>query len=201
MADKTKAGQPQKRMPLLALTLLSSLCVTEALILLESSWANALPLHLCSLSALAALGVALGARGMALDFLWYLGMPGALLALLFPAPAMSRWQTLLNASYVATHALILLIPLRAMLRGDWPRRGRAADMMILLQAVALLSFFVNRALGTDFLFLMAPPAGTPLIGVFRRGYWIYLLALQAMMLLLCLLMQEIRARLRWHERD
>ena len=190
-----------KRMPLLALTLLSSLCVTEALIFLEGPWADALPLHRCSLSALAALGVALGARGMALDFLWYLGMPGALLALLFPAPAASRWQALLNTSYVATHALILVIPLRAMLRGDWPRRGRAAQMMILLQGVALLAFFVNRALGTDFLFLMAPPAGTPLIGVFRRGYLFYLIALQALMLTLCLLMQGLRAGIGWRERD
>ena len=201
MAKRARERAKSRRMPLLALILLSSLCVTEALIFLEGSWADALPLHLCSLSALAALGVAFGARGMALDFLWYLGMPGALLALLFPAPAMSRWQTLLNTSYVATHALILLIPLRAMLRGDWPRRGRAAEMMILLQAVALADFFVNRALGTDFLFLMAPPAGSPLIPVFRRGYLTYLLALQAVMLLLCLCMQGIRARVRWPERD
>ena len=191
----------RKRMPMLALVLLMSLCVTEALIFAEGSWADALPLHLCSLSALAALGVALGARGMALDFLWYLGMPGALLALLFPAPAASRWQTLLNTSYVATHALILVIPLCAMFRGDWPRRGRAAQMMILLQGVALCAFFVNRALGTDFLFLMAPPAGTPLVAVFRRGYLAYLLALQALMLLLCLLMQGLRASGRWRERD
>ena len=201
MAAKAHARSKSGRMPLLALVLLTSLCVTEALIFLEGSWADALPLHLCSISALAALGVALGARGMALDFLWYLGMPGALLALLFPAPAMSHWQTLLNTSYVATHALILLIPLRAIRRGDWPRRGRAAEMMILLQAVALVAFFVNRALGTDFLFLMAPPAGTPLIPVFRRGYLMYLLVLQAIMLLLCLCMQTVRACAGWRERD
>lgn len=188
-------------MALPGIALLLSLCVTEALIFLEGPWADALPLHLCGISALAALAVAWGARGTALDFLWYLGMPGALLALLFPAPALSRWQTLLNASYVATHALILVIPLLAMRRGDWPRRGRAAEMMILLQGVALLAFFVNRALGTDFLFLMAPPAGTPLIGVFRAGYAQYLIALQALMLLLCLFMQGLRARVGRRECD
>lgn len=194
-------GRHGERMPLLALALLTSLCVTEALILLEGPWADALPLHLCSLSALAALTVALGAWGLALDFLWYLGMPGALLALLFPAPAASRWQTLLNTSYVVTHALILAIPLRAMRCGARPRRGRAADMMILLQAVALCAFFVNRALGTDFLFLMAPPAGTPLIAAFRRGRLAYLFSLQAIMLLLCLFMQGLRARIGRRIRD
>lgn len=180
---------------MLGLVLLASLCVTMGLLVLEGRWREAIPLHLCSLSALSALALARRPRAALLDFLWYLGMPGALLALLFPAPAVSRWQALLNLSYFTTHALILLIPLCAMTMGERPRAGRTPAMMAALQGIALAAFWVNQRLGTDFLFLMAPPAGTPLEAVFHRGYGIYLLFLEGMMLALCMLMDALCARM------
>lgn len=186
----------QRGMRALGAVLALSMAVTVALVALEGRASEALPLHLCSLSAVAALCLALGARGLALDFLWYLGIPGALLALAFPAPALSRWQTLLNLSYVITHALIVLIPCAAMARGDFPRTGRAAQMMILLQGFALLAFAVNRRLNTDFMFLMAPPAGTPLERVFGWGYLPYLLSLEGIMLATALLMGALLGGLR-----
>ncbi len=178
----------KKRIRALGALLALSLGVTVALIVLEGRACEALPLHLCSLSALAALWLSFSPRALPMDFLWYLGIPGALLALVFPAPALSRWQALLNASYFTTHALIVLIPCAVMTRGTYPRRGRAAQMLILLQGLALIAFAVNRQLGTDFMFLMAPPAGTPLTRVFARGYFPYLLALEGIMLATALLM-------------
>lgn len=59
----------------------ASLGVTLALLLLEGRWQEAIPLHLCSLSALAAIWLAFSPRQPLLNFLWYLGMPGAALAL------------------------------------------------------------------------------------------------------------------------
>lgn len=171
-----------------------SLGVTVGLLIVQGRWREAIPLHLCSLSALAALRLAMGRQPAQLDFLWYLGMPGALLALLFPAPAVSRWQALLDASYYATHTLILIVPAVCMALGERPRAGRAPAMMIALQGIALAAFAVNLALGTDFLFLMAPPAGTPLEGVFAAGYGVYLMFLQGMMLALCAAMDALCAR-------
>ena len=182
-------------MALCGLLMLASTLVTEVILALQGRFAEAIPMHLCSIASIAAMLVSIGARGMALDFLWYLGMPGATLALLFPAPAISRWQALFNVSYVATHALILIIPALAMLGGDWPRRGRALRMMLLLQVIAMTAGIFNHALGTDFLFLSAPPAGTPLVGVYRRGYAAYLLTLEGLMFALLLLMQAIRTRI------
>lgn len=60
--------------------------------------------------------------------------------------------------------------------------------LIFLQALALTAFFVNRALGTDFLFLSAPPIGTPLVWIGSAGYGVYIACLQGMMTLLCLAM-------------
>ena len=175
--------------------LLTSLCITLGLLIVQGRWREAIPLHLCSLSALAALALSRGPRAPLLDFLWYLGMPGALLALLFPAPAISRWQTLLNLSYFVTHALILLLPACAIRMGEHPRTGRTPAMMAALQGIALAAFAANHLLGTDFLFLSAPPAGTPLEAVFTLGRGIYLLSLELLMLALCCLMDALCARL------
>ena len=169
----------------------ASLGVTLALLLLEGRWQEAIPLHLCSLSALSAIWLAFFPRQALLDFLWYLGMPGAALALLFPAPAVSGLQALLDASYVVTHALILVIPSLGMARGMRPQRGRSLAMMGTLLVIAAVAGAVNRMLGTDFLFLAAPPAGTPLEAVFDAGYAIYLAFLFSMMLALCLTMDAL----------
>ena len=168
--------------------LVLSLAVTMGLMAAQGRAQEAIPLHLCGLSALAAVAVAFGARGMLLDFLWYIGLPGALLALIFPAPAISRWQLLLNLSYGLTHALIVLIPLAAMLRGGRPRRDGAPMTLIALQLAALAAFAVNRVLETDFMFLCAPPAGTPLETVYAWGYLPYLGSLEGLMLVCCLIM-------------
>lgn len=175
----------------LGVALACSMTVTVGLIALDGRWQEALPLHLCSISALLALAAAFGARGTALDFLWYLGMPGALLALVFPAPALSRFQALLNASYVTTHALILVIPIVVMMLGTWPRAGRSPVMFMILQGIALVAYGANRMLKTDFLFLMAPPAGTPLVWVFSWGYPAYLMVLEVLMLFTCMAMDAL----------
>ena len=171
----------------MGLLLAASMAVTEGLLVWQGRWTQAIPLHLCSLSAMAAFAAAMGlGKDGVIEFLWYLGAPGALLALVFPAPAASRCQVLFTASSVLTHALIVLIALALLRVGRRPRPGRAARMMMKLQGIALVSFIVNGALGTNFLFLAAPPAGTPLEIVYAWGAPAYILTLEGMMLLLCL---------------
>ena len=164
----------------MGMALTVSMGVTVVLLLLQGRWREALPLHLCSLCALAAACLALRLSQLLLDGLWYLGMPGALLALVFPAPAVSFFQPLFNLSYAVTHLLILLIPALRMVLGMRPRTRRALPMFLLLQGAAAAAYLANRMLGTDFLFLAAPPAGTPLEGLFAFGYPLYLLALEAL---------------------
>jgi len=175
-----------------------SMAVTEGLLVWQGRWQEAIPLHLCSLSAIAAAALALHPGHELLDFLWYLGMPGAALALAFPAPASSVCQALLDASYYTTHALILVIPTWRMAAGMRPRKGKTPVMMLTLLGIAVMAQAVNRRLGTDFLFLMAPPAGTPLEWIFARGYPVYLAALFILMLLCCMGMDALAGRIgRW----
>lgn len=169
--------------------LLLSMAVTEGLLLIQGRWREAIPLHLCSLSAIGAAVLTQFESQLLLDFLWYLGMPGAALALVFPAPASSVCQGLLNASYITTHAMILVIPCCRMALGMRPRKGKTAWMMSVLLGIAPPVLIVNRLLGTDFLFLSAPPIGTPLEAVFHLGYPLYLAALFVLMLLCCIGME------------
>lgn len=182
-------------LPILFVMIAFSMAVTESLLVVQGRWREAIPLHLCSLSAIAAAVLALWPGQVLLDFLWYLGMPGAALALLFPAPASSICQALLDASYYVTHTLILVIPLFRMALGMRPRAGGTAQMMLVLLAIGIAAYEANRMLGTDFLFLMAPPAGTPLEAVFALGYPLYLLSLFALMLLCCMGMDGLAGRI------
>ena len=158
-----------------------SMCVTALILVIHGRGWEVLPMHLCSLSALCALALALHPRGWMLDFLWYLGMPGAALALLFPAPAAGSLQFLINLSYAATHLLILLIPALMMLLGMRPQAARSGCALLILQGIALAAHGMNSVLDTNFLFLSAPPAGTPLEWFFQMGMPVYLMVLEALM--------------------
>lgn len=171
--------------------LVGSMAVTEGLLLIQGRWQEAIPLHLCSVSAIAAAGLACASKQFLLDFLWYLGMPGALLALLFPAPASSICQPLLNSSYLMTHALILAIPLFKMAYGMRPQPGKTPQMMLSLIVLSGIAAGVNGILKTDFLFLSSPPAGTPLEVIFQFGYPLYIFVLFALMLLCCMGMDTL----------
>ena len=101
--------------------ILCSMACTTVMLAVQGRIREAIPLHLCSVSALAAAVLAFMPVQPIVDYLWLLGMPGAILALVFPAPAVSRWQTLFTACYMLTHALIVLIGLSAMAMGECPR--------------------------------------------------------------------------------
>lgn len=174
----------------LAFALAGSMMTTLFLLIVQGRWREAIPLHLCSMAALAAVILALRPRVYLLDFLWYLGMPGAALALLFPAPAVSRFQALMTCSYVVTHALILLIPAYLMVLGMRPGAYASGRMLLVLNAAALCAAAVNGVLGTDFLFLSAPAAGTPLEAVYALGTPVYLCFLEVLMASLCLMMER-----------
>ena len=171
--------------------LVGSMAVTEGLLVIQGRWQEAIPLHLCSVSAIAAAGLACASKQFLLDFLWYLGMPGALLALLFPAPASSICQPLLNSSYLMTHALILAIPLFKMAYGMRPQPGKTPQMMLSLIVLSGIAAGVNGILKTDFLFLSSPPAGTPLEVIFQFGYPLYIFVLFTLMLLCCMGMDTL----------
>lgn len=121
-----------------------------------------LPLHLCSINIFL---IALHAwrRPKLLDtFLYFVCLPAACAALLFPT-----WASLPPLNFMVFHSftvhfLLALYPLALTLRGDMDPQPRAFPRCFaLLAAMAVPIWFFNRAFGTNFMFLMRAGEGNP----------------------------------------
>ena len=149
-----------------------------------------LPLHLCSINIFL---IALHAwrRPKLLDtFLYFVCLPAACAALLFPT-----WAPLPPLNFMVFHSftvhfLLALYPLALTLRGDMDPQPRAFPRCFaLLAAMAVPIWFFNRAFGTNFMFLMRAGEGNPLklferFGSHLLGYPVLLAAVFAVMYLL-----------------
>lgn len=127
-----------------------------------------LPLHLCALSVvLCVLHCFTGARWLG-QYLYYLGMPGALCALLFP-----NWNTYPLSNYFCISGFVIhgLLVIRGwmLLRSGSLRpdlRGLMTSAAFVFAAAVPIYYF-NRRFGTNYMFLMTPSAGSPLTAVQR----------------------------------
>lgn len=175
--------------------LLCSMGVTSALVLLEGmNWVQTLlPLHLCSACAVMCVWFYVQPTGWMFEFLFFVGMPGAALALCFPAVAVSRWQSAMDACFFLTHALVVFAPVLHIAAGERPNPAHALRAYGVLALYAAGVLAVNVLLGTNYLFLMAAPAGTPLMGLWQLGRGAYWAAL-ALLALLAVLVQRAAAR-------
>ena len=149
-----------------------------------------LPLHLCSINIFL---IALHAwrRPKLLDtFLYFVCLPAACAALLFPT-----WAPLPPFNFMVIHSftvhfLLALYPLALTLRGDMDPQPRAFPRCFaLLAAMAVPIWFFNRAFGTNFMFLMRAGEGNPLklferFGSHLLGYPVLLAVVFAVMYLL-----------------
>lgn len=127
---------------LLALSMATTyLCVAQSG---ESIVQTLLPLHLCSLCAFLSLAFYLRPAEELYHFLWYLGMPCASLALLFPSILRVPLAGAAGRGLFATHALIVLSPADAHRAGvPAPRRG-ALRTLLWGNAFAACVYAANR---------------------------------------------------------
>ncbi|MCL2812659.1 MAG: TIGR02206 family membrane protein [Clostridia bacterium] len=133
-----------------------------------------LPLHLCSLSAFLTLYLLATGNTACFHFCWYLGMPGAALALIFPAVEPSSWPNLMNTAFMLTHALVAFAPLLLWAQGRKPSPQAAGGVLLAGGAFFALTFFVNNLIHANYMFLLKAPPGTPLAwmeSLGRAGYF------------------------------
>jgi len=166
----------------------ASMVLQEGLLFFSGqlTWGNALPLHLCSLLGLLTLPMLLTRSPL----LWYpslfLGLPGALLALVFPAVAQTPWPRLTELAFHALHCALVLAPLLPLGLGMQPRPWGAAWAMSFLVLLGCVALTVNTLTGGNYLFLNLPAPGTPLDTFARWGLRPYRLLLAgASALVLC----------------
>ena len=151
-----------------------------------------LPLHLCGLAVFFTFAHSRAPGKTLGNFLYSCCMPGAAFALLTP-----DWTAYPAFSYhslvgFTVHALLVAYPLSQVIAGEMrPEPKYLPRCLGILLCCAVPIFFLNRALGTNYMFLMWPSPGSPLawfasfLGV--PGYLLgYLPMLAAVWLLLYL---------------
>ena len=134
-------------------------------------------------------------------WLWLLGAPCALLALLFPAILPTSRPLLTAAGFYQLHAALLCAPV--FLRLAHGVRLPIHPRGVLLAGLALMACVAgfDRATGCNYLFLLRAPAGTPLSAMAARGPTAYAvsLAVAGMALLTALSGAYARAE-RWAQK-
>lgn len=179
----------------LGLVIAAAMAVQEAILLLSGmlDWATGLPLHLCSLLGVLTLPMLLvegrlpGKSRFLRSAALFVGIPGAALALLFPAVLATPWPHVTALAFHTLHAGLVCAPWLAIAGGWRPRPQDAwlAGLFLLMAGAAAMA--VNPLTGGNYLFLAYPIAGTPLAWLGRWGIWPYrgILALLAGIVLAC----------------
>lgn len=183
--------------PAMALGLFCAMGTQIVLLWLDGlfTWEAVLPLHLCSLFGVLSIPALWHAPVWLVEALCFLGAPGAFLTLFFPAAAYCSHPHLMQAAFYQLHALVALMPLFFYSTGkplpDDPRRT-----LVLGNGYLVVISLINRVWGTNYLFLRAVPAGTPLVWLFERGTLFYLCALEMLCMLVFSLLQPLYAHWR-----
>ena len=187
----------------LALLMLLDEAAKDIMLLLTGQWgAGYLPFHLCSINIFVGLWYALRPNRLAAELLYYLCLPGAVAALLFPSwTALPIWNFMhLHSSSI--HIMLVLLPVLLLARGFRPSPRALPRCALVLFATAGVMYIVNAVLGTNFLFINQP-SGSPLTAMlgqvlgermFVLGYLPALAAVWGLMSLPYYLRERLPAR-------
>ena len=145
---------------------------------------NALPFHLCSFTVMLTVPMLWFRHDGLFQFCWYVGMPAALTALLFPAVGYSPWPELARWLFLTIHATITFAPLMMYATGSRPRREGVWSTLIIANVMLVGALIMNGTFGANYMFLSAAPEGTPLIYLAANGKAAYLAALEGIALVM-----------------
>lgn len=172
----------------LAVSALVLLCMgTQIFLLWKMGLAGVgtvLPLHLCSFVGILTPFMLLTRSAGLLEFTLFLGVPGALAALVFPAVLPSPWPVLMQGAFFSLHALIALAPFLRMANGARPRPMALGRVFLWGNILLLLVTGVNAIFQTNYFFLRNAPTGTPLYFLQSMGQAVYIATLEMAALVL-----------------
>ena len=143
-----------------------------------------LPLHLCSFVGVLTPFMLLTRSAGLLEFTLFLGVPGAVAALIFPAVMPSPWPILMQGAFFSLHAIIALAPFLRMANGARPRPMALGRVFLWGNILLLLVTGVNAIFQTNYFFLRIAPTGTPLYLLQGMGQAAYIAALEVAALVL-----------------
>ena len=167
---------------MLGLLVYAAMLTQEGILLFSGmlDWSNGLPLHLCSLLGVLTLPMLLTRRRILCSAALFIGIPGAALAVIFPAVLRTPWPVLTAAAFHTLHAGLICAPWLVIARGWRPAAADAGRAGIVLLAAGALAMLINPLAGGNYLFLAFPIPGTPLAWLGQWGIWPYRALLAAL---------------------
>lgn len=153
-----------------------------------------LPLHLCGLAGVVTIPLLWLGRGGALQaFLCYLAAPAAFATLFFPAVIRCSHPRLMAYCFLQLHVLLALSPL-LFFRMQKPLRAGMRSAFLLGNGYLLFVYGFNCCFGTNYLFLRAAPAGTPLSLMMAHGTAAYIGSLEMLSMALFPFLRSLYCR-------
>ncbi|GHU70777.1 hypothetical protein AGMMS49992_03660 [Clostridia bacterium] len=155
---------------------------------------NALPFHLCSFTVMLTVPMLWTRNARLFQFCWFLGMPAAMTALIFPAVGYSPWPGMARWLFLTIHATITWAPILMYVSGSRPERDGVWSTLIIGNVMLVGALVVNQLLDSNYMFLSAAPAGTPLTALAANGKAAYLASLECIALLLMRILSRLTIR-------
>ena len=125
--------------------------------------ASYLPLHLCSINIFLIAIHAWKPSKLLGGYLYTVGIPGAIAALLFPTWTSLPIMNFMHLHSFTVHILLAMYPIVLLTAGDIvPRVKELPKYLLLLVGMAIPIYGVNLLLDTNFMFLMSADPGNPL---------------------------------------
>ena len=143
---------------------------------------TALPLHLCGLFGVLSIPMLWHAPKPLWELSAYLAAPAAFITLFFPAVIPCTYPNLMAFAFYQLHALVALTPVFLTCTGK-PLPARPQRAFVLGNGYLLFVSAFNNAFQTNYLFLRAAPAHTPLALLFSRDSLFYVCALEVLCIL------------------
>lgn len=127
-----------------------------------------LPFHLCGINILLIGFDLIKQTKTVRNFLYYIGIPGAMLALLFPNWTALPCVNFFHIHSFIVHLLLVMYPVILVTSGEVkPNIRTMPKCVLLLIGLAIPTYILNLIFDTNFMFLMSPETGNPL-GLFEQ---------------------------------
>ena len=123
-----------------------------------------LPFHLCSINIFVILLHSRYQNRAINNYLFTVSIPAAMIAILTPSWAVLPFWNFMNIHSFTVHILLATYPIMLLYSGELnPQLKYLPGSLGILAVLAAIAYGVNLVFDTNFMFLMYPIAGTPLV--------------------------------------
>ncbi len=159
----TQSGKKRWKKTVAVLLIIDELFKDVMLLIGGRFEAGYLPLHLCSINIFLITIHAWFPSKILGGYLYTVGIPGAIAALLFPTWTSLPFANFMHLHSFTVHILLAMYPIVLGISGELsPKVKMLPKYLLLLVAMAIPIYGINLLLDTNFMFLMYAEEGNPL---------------------------------------